>query len=327
MTSPATEDVITRYLKERGIASDTSEVRVQALTGGVSCDVFAVTGADLDVVVKRALPQLRTAQEWHADTARVHTEGQALQAVVGIEPRTVPVVVDLGDEYLVMQRAPQEWVPWKTRLLGGQIDPAVAARLGEFLGQVQRASVSGAIDGGPFADRQVFRQLRAIPFHEQVSVVHPELRDAVRTTIAMMAEPSGCLVHGDYTPKNILTGPWAADTWVIDWEVAHLGDPTFDPAWVVGHLLLKGLRDATAVTALHQAATAFLAARAGVAGAPELDTAQLLRQIGVLLVARVDGRSPVDYLTASRSVAARELGCRILLDQPDSIDQPWKDIS
>ena len=132
-------------------------------------------------------------------------------------------------------------------------------------------------------------------------------------------------MHGDYTPKNVLVSPDHNAAWVIDWEVAHVGDPTFDPAWMTGHLLLKSVRRRESAGAYAVAARAFLnGAATALAGSLTLDSAQLVRQAGCLLLARVDGKSPVDYLTEDGKRATRELARRLLAQPPASILDAWE---
>ncbi|WP_280350498.1 phosphotransferase [Nocardia abscessus] len=315
-----TADTVVAHLRRRGLATAEGEPTVRALTGGVSNDVLAVTGTGIDAVVKWALPQLRVQQEWHADIGRLTTEGHALELAATIDPGAVPPVLDLDDGFLVIARAPEHWHPWKEDLLAGVVDTAVAARLGEFLTRIQRATASRIAELRPrFGSRTAFEQLRVTPFHRQVRGRHTDLTVPIDRTLAVMAETTACLVHGDYSPKNILVGHGAGEVWVIDWEVAHLGDPTFDPAWILGHLLLKTIHRPEHAAAYHAAATAFLDA-----WTPAGDPAQLVRQTAVLVLARVDGRSPVDYLDAAQQATARTLGRRLLTDPPVSISDAWR---
>jgi aminoglycoside phosphotransferase (APT) family kinase protein len=168
-----------------------------------------------------------------------------------------------------------------------------------------------------FSDLTAFTQLRVDPFHRTVAERHPDLADVIGLTVQEMQRSPVCLVHGDYTPKNVLVEPGSARVWVIDWEVAHVGDPAFDPAWTVGHLLLKSVHRPAAAPAYAAAAAAFLAAfQAEVSGAVLSDPAQLVRQTGCLLLARVDGKSPAEYLTDSERRRVRALARRLLTDQP-----------
>ncbi|MGV9926536.1 phosphotransferase family protein [Nocardia rhamnosiphila] len=315
-------DTVTAHLRERGLAAPEADLTVQTLTGGVSNDVVAVTGAGVDAVVKRALSRLRVRQEWEADVGRLTTEGRALRLAATIAPESVPPVLDLSDGFLVIGRAPGHWHTWKTDLMAGVIDVHVAARLGEFLARLQRCT-TGRVENlrDDFGSRTAFEQLRVDPFHRQIRDRYPDLAPQIDRTIAVMAETTECLVHGDYSPKNVLVGDSDAEMWVIDWEVAHLGDPTFDPAWIAGHLLLKSIRRPDCSDRYRAAAATFLDAWNRTD--PE-SAAQLIRQTGCLVLARVDGRSPVDYLDEPGQAAARSLGRRLLGDPPHSLPDAWR---
>lgn len=327
MTALETTDTraLGAYLVRRGLVAPTAAVDVRPLPGGVSNDVVAVRGPGLDAVVKRALGRLRVAEEWLADPARLDTEGRALRLAGQLAPGAVPEVVDLADGYLVIERAPDTWTTWKSDLLDGRVDVLVAERLGRLLGAWQRGTADSAEVGRDFGDVTAFRQLRVDPFHRTVAQRHPDLADVVLQTVDVMEAARTCLVHGDYTPKNVLVGPGDDGLWVIDWEVAHVGDPTFDPAWTVGHLMLKAVHRPPSAAALASAARAFLAGlAAALSGEVPVDAAQLVRQTGCLLLARVDGKSPADYLTPDERDRTRALARRILATPPDSVLDAWE---
>ena len=128
-----------------------------------------------------------------------------------------------------------------------------------------------------------------------------------------------CLVHGDYSPKNVLVGD---GMWVIDFEVAHFGDPVFDVAYMLNHLLLKLLHLPGSAPALESSAACFWEAYASrVQDALLPETQYLLGHVGALMVARVDGKSPVEYLTRDEQDLARQLGSVLLLDPPQSLNE------
>ncbi|WP_171057992.1 phosphotransferase family protein [Modestobacter altitudinis] len=318
-------DALTAHLVHRGLAAAAGDLEVTALAGGVSNDVVAVRGPGLDVVVKQALGRLRVAEEWLADPARIDTEGRALRLAGQLLPGAVPEVLDLSDGYLVIERAPEDWRTWKEDLLDGAVDVGVAEQLGRALGVWQRRTAGRADVAADFGDVTAFTQLRVDPFHRTVAQRHPDLAAVIGRTVDVMAADRSCLVHGDYTPKNVLVDPSGGQPWVIDWEVAHVGDPTFDPAWTVGHLLLKTVHRPGSAAAYAAAAGAFLdALRAELAGAVSTDPDQLVRQTGCLLLARVDGKSPADYLTDDERRATRDLARRLLTDPPAALTDAWE---
>jgi 5-methylthioribose kinase len=316
------------HLVRRGLTASAGGVEVEELAGGVSNDVLAVRAPDLDAVVKRALGRLRVAEEWLADPGRIDTEGRALRLAGQLLPGSVPQVRDLAEGYLVIERAPRSWHPWKEDLLAGIVDVRVAADLGRALGTWQRATAGRAAVVAEFGDVTAFTQLRVDPFHRTVAERHPDLAGVIGETVEAMAAARTCLVHGDYTPKNVLVDPDGAGLWVIDWEVAHVGDATFDPAWTIGHLLLKTVHRPGSAKAYAEAARAFLAGYdTALAGAVALDPAQLVRQVGCLLLARVDGKSPADYLTGPGRTRTRDLARRLLTAPPTAVIDAWELLS
>jgi D-3-phosphoglycerate dehydrogenase / 2-oxoglutarate reductase len=313
------------HLVRRRLVDSIAEVRLSPLPGGVSNDVIAVDAPGFQAVVKRALARLRVSEEWLADPARIETEGRALKLAGRLLPGAVPAVLDQADGYLVIERAPGGWRPWKEELLDGIADPCVAERLGHALGTWQHETAGRDDIVSEFGDTTVFTQLRVDPFHRTIAERHPDLADVIGLTVEVMTRSRACLVHGDYTPKNVLVSPDHTAAWVIDWEVAHVGDPTFDPAWMTGHLLLKAVRRPESARAYAVAARAFLNGVATtLGGSLPLDSDQLVRQAGCLLLARVDGKSPVDYLTEDGKRATRELAWRLLAQPPASILDAWE---
>jgi 5-methylthioribose kinase len=326
VTAPAAENAeLAAHLARRGLIASPADLRVLPLAGGVSNDVVAVSAPGLDAVVKQALGKLRVAEEWLADPARLATEGRALRLAGALLPGSVPRVLDLADGYLVIERAPRDWHTWKDDLLAGSADAGIGSRLGNALGQWQRLTLSNAEVAGAFGSLTAFNQLRVDPFHRTVAQRHPDLAGVIGTTIETMEQGRACLVHGDYTPKNVLVSPAGDGLWVIDWEVAHVGDPTFDPASTLGHLLLKTVHCPAAAAGYSGVARAFLAGLdAGRDGLVNPDSAQLIRQVGCLLLARVDGKSPAEYLDADGKARTRALARRLLTAPPATITDAWE---
>ena len=106
------------------VTPSAEQLRLETLTGGVSNDVVAVTGPGVDVVVKRALPRLRVAAEWLAAPSRAFTEAEALKMASRVLPGLVPGVlgVDEQDYLLVIERAPRDYIEWRSSLLVGHIE-------------------------------------------------------------------------------------------------------------------------------------------------------------------------------------------------------------
>jgi len=128
------------------------------------------------------------------------------------------------------------------------------------------------------------------------------------------------LVHGDVSPKNILVG--RASPILLDAECAWYGDPAFDLAFCLNHLLLKCLWNASARPAYERCFEAL--AHAYLRGVQWEPAAALQARAALLLpalcLARVDGKSPVEYLTRAQDQDFVRANSRaLLLRQPSTL--------
>lgn len=285
------------------------------LPGGVSCDVAIVREADgREIVVKQALPKLKVAADWRSDPARSSVEVEALGVMRELlGPHTVPEVLweDAPHHRFAMQRVDPRFRNWRDELNQRRVDLATATRVGELLGQLHSRSAARADLAGRFANREFFEQLRIEPFFNRIAQRNPQLGGPVNEVIASLRVAGRALVHGDFSPKNMLVD--GSQVVVLDCEVAHWGNPRFDLAFCLTHLILDGLHRPPAQE-FAAAALSFLDAysRAGMAG--ELDTLTV-QMTGCLLLARLEGDSPIDYLRELDAPAVKRIAIR-LIDTP-----------
>jgi 3-hydroxyacyl-CoA dehydrogenase/aminoglycoside phosphotransferase (APT) family kinase protein len=309
------------YLRARKVFGDGDVLHADELGGGVSNIVLAVSSADTRVVVKQALPRLRVEDEWLAKRERALNEASTLRLAGTITPGCVPELLDVDEDLcaLTMTAAPGDWTTWKDRLLAGEADPAVASELGEILGAWHSATFGDEELLASYGDPEVFDQLRIDPYYRTIERRRPRLANAVEGFVHRMAATRICLVHGDYSPKNVLVG---RGLWVIDFEVAHFGDPAFDLAFMLNHLLLKRLHLGGRGEGIVDCVKSFWAGYLGAAsGMPAPDLRYVLGHVGCLMVARVDGKSPAEYLSLEERKAARAAGSKLLLEPPGSLDE------
>ncbi|MGH9047489.1 MAG: phosphotransferase family protein [Acidimicrobiales bacterium] len=326
MTNERGDRELVRRLVERRVIPDGSHASVQRLPGGVSADVIEIRFDGRRIVAKRALPQLRVAQQWRCSPERVLLEAAALDVARSIRPANVPAVLDVDDAQLVlvMAAAPPDGANWKLQLLSGVIDVALAASLGEALAEWHTKSVADKSVLSTFTKGGHFFELRIDPFFLRVAQVHPDLSGEIRGVVDRMTRRAMCLVHGDFSPKNVLVGSgWF---WVLDWETAHIGDPTFDLAFLVSHLVLKAIRRPEDAEVYRDCSNAFLATYLGASGVA-LNQMDLVCQVGCLVLARVDGKSPVDYLDASGKTRARQLGRAVLSEGATDLAEIWSGLT
>jgi aminoglycoside phosphotransferase (APT) family kinase protein len=318
-----TLDNLADYLESRGLAP-AGVVWCRSLGGGVSNVVLAAGVGDRALVVKQSLPRLRVADEWLAKRERVFTEARALGLQARLTPGRVPSVLDVDPDRftITIAHAPEGWSDWKARLLAGDADPDVAAELGRVLGVWHRATRDDPDVAGDFADWEAFEQLRVDPYYRTLARRCPDLAAPVLSRIARMEASRHCLVHGDFSPKNVLLGSDGGERlWVVDAEVAHYGDPAFDTGFMLNHLLLKAINRLPARASYRACALAFWQAyerQAGGAGA-----ADTLGHLACLMLSRVHGKSPAEYLDTHGRALADRVGRRLLLGPPKTVEGAW----
>ena len=183
--------------------------------------------------------------------------------------------------------------------MAGQLSATSARTVGELLGHLHSGSRSDPQLARSFDDRQDFLALRVDPYLRVTAERRPAPRRAINGHTERMLSVRECLVHGDYSPKNLLVEPAHPEALILlDHEVCHWGDPTFDTAFCLTHLHLKACTFADRRSRLPRPGPGVLdaptCARPGPAPNVERDTVGLL---GCILAARVDGKSPAEYLT------------------------------
>ena len=307
------ETTVVAYLKERKIFSPQSHPLVEILTGGISNVVLAISGEGKDLVLKQALPELKVKAKWVVEQRRALVEARAIQVLHALTPESVPKLYDVDPErfILLIERAPRTTTIWKEDLLSGIIHPEVGADLGSILGQWHKVSSSDAAILDEFREDSLFEQLRINPFYRTVATKHENITVRVNALIGELESSKICLVHGDYSPKNILVEK-NTHAIVLDFEVAHTGNPVFDLAFLLGHLLCKQeyFADLEKKKAIATTAIEFLKHYEAQWEASAVPT--LTWHVATIALARVDGMSPVNYLNDAAQIRVRKRTLAIL---------------
>jgi 5-methylthioribose kinase len=311
------------YLVERGLAADPAALSIRELGGGVSNFVSLVEGPGIRWVAKQSLGKLRVKDDWRSSRDRVFREATAIQSLGRILDGAVPQVVhvDRANFLYLMTAAPEGSVVWKKSLLDGQVGIEVAEATGRLLAAMIKASQSDPSFREQFADRTVFDELRIDPYYRTTAARHPEARLALEQLIEDSLKIETSLVHGDYSPKNMLVR--GDSIFLIDFEVVHWGDPSFDSGFLLNHLMLKAFHQPQYAERYFEAARGFWRALvAGLAGSRTVAFEPMtVRHLGGLMLARMDGKSPVEYIRDEAVKSrVRRTANRLLRERPESFE-------
>ena len=308
-------------LARMAIVSADTPVVLSPLAGGVSSDIYRAELPSRVICVKRALPKLKVAADWHAPVERSRYEVEWMRVAGAVVPAAVPAILGADAEtgaFAMEYLAPETHPTWKSQLLAGLVDPVVAAAVGDVLGRIHAATAGRADLAARFPTDDIFHAIRLEPYLLATARAHRDLAPRLRALFDTTRTTKHALVHGDFSPKNLLVGPRGPV--ILDAECAWYGDPAFDAAFVLNHLLLKGARR-SAWRARYTAAFDALVSAYFEHVRWEPPTAVAARTAALLpalMLARIDGKSPVEYLTDPATKDEVRAFARALIAAPEA---------
>ena len=320
-----TLDNLAAYLAASGLIEPDEVIDARELGGGISNVVLQYSHSRGCAVLKQSRERIRVADEWLCDQRRTLHERDCIVLLNEILPAgAVPGLVASDDAnfLFVMTCAPSGAVLWKDMLFDGLIQPEVAEQTGNLMGRIHRQTAGNIDLERRFTDPELLEQVRIEPYYETTSLREPEVSDEIMAGADAMRSARISLVHGDFVPKNIF---WTGRSiFLVDFEIVHYGHPAYDLASCLNHLLLKAWAMPAHRKALTDAAQRLLDAHlSAIRGSALADIEpETIRQLGCLHLARLSGKSPVEYLgdPAGRA-SARSFAFALLRGEIDSVRQ------
>ncbi|MDB5290587.1 MAG: hypothetical protein JWL69_1828 [Phycisphaerales bacterium] len=292
------------YLRDTGRISQNETPAFTNLAGGVSNRTVRVLRKNGECwVLKQALRKLRVKVEWLSDPRRIEREALGMRRLAGLAPQgsiTRLIFLDPEPNLLAMEAVPEPQANWKEMLLASGPRPEHVRQFAELLGSIHRHAYENRETlATEFEDRSFFESLRLEPYYLYTADQVPQAATFLHALVARTRATRHTLVHGDYSPKNILIHNGRLI--LLDHEVIHFGDGAFDLGFSLAHLLSKAHhlpahRAAFAATA-NSYWNIYRQTISDVPWAAGLEARAVTHTLGCLL-ARCRGRSPLEYLTS-----------------------------
>ena len=307
-------DEMMKYLIDRGIIR--GDEKVTYCKGGVSCIAVLIEDGDRTLLVKQGRAKLAVKEEWLSDPARMAVEARANEFYNKFIPESAPAVLSYDPENYIMVReaAPADARMWKQDLMEGILDFEVAKKTMSALAAVENGTADNPEIAAQFNDYTVFDQLRISPYIQFLCGKYPELKERGDALIDRLLHTNRVVVHADYSPKNIMVMK-DRSICILDYEIAHYGDPAFDVAFFTNHIILKSAhfrnRSDAFLNMLVEMTDTFFS-EITFMDPKELE-ASCMEILGFMMLARIDGKSPVEYITCDKTKQlVRDMALRLL---------------
>jgi 5-methylthioribose kinase len=291
------------FLLKHGLAGHDEPANWRLLSGGVSSDIWSVDLPGRAICLKRALSKLKVSEDWRAPLSRSDYEWAWIQFVAQHYPHNVPTPIAHDAEHRILATEflpPEKYPVWKVQLLTGQVSIKVARAVGSLVGKIHSTSAGETELADRFDTITNFRALRLDPYLLTLATKYSAYAQIFDGLIERTVAKRLVLIHGDVSPKNILVGPRGPI--LLDAECAWFGDPAFDIAFCLNHLLLKCLVRPRERNKLLRSFNAFTEAYFNEVNweARPLLEERAATLLPALMLARIDGKSPVEYLVEER---------------------------
>lgn len=298
MIDISNEHTLVEYLKLKRLLNDKSKCNIHYCKGGVSCTVAYVCIDEKPIIVKQALSKLKTKDDWQCDPNRMNIEFESNRIYHNLLPSNVPETYFYDSENYIYGReaVPDGCLMWKDYLMNGILSYPVARETIDTLSTVHNKCANDEKIKQTFKNKDVFYNLRISPYFEFTAEKHPEIKDLSKKISDEMMESEISLIHGDYSPKNIMVIDNGIS--VLDYEVSCFGHPAFDLAFFANHFILKAVKFKE-FSCGYLCMLDFMIKRY-FENLKYMDKKEFERTfietLSLLLLARVDGKSPVEYL-------------------------------
>ena len=301
-----------------GLIGEKEKCQFNKITDGVSSDIWHVKTSSSEYCIKRALKKLAVKEDWFAPIDRSNFEANYFTHCKKIIPESFPKILGHDHKNFILAMEwydNKEFVVWKKNLLNKSISLKDAKRIGRLLGKIHKYYYQKERYKKIFLNDKTFYSIRIEPYLVFTSKFYPELSSCYKSSINFLKKNQTTVIHGDFSPKNILIGK--SFPIILDAETACWGNPIFDLAFLNNHLILKSILNKDIYKGYVSLSKSFL--KTYLATFPTINNDNYIREFvklqALLLLARVDGKSPVEYFLKNHKVMTRKLAKKIIFGE------------
>lgn len=314
------------YLRAKSRIGQSESPNMSILKGGISNKVVRVDrNSGESWVIKQCLNKLRVATDWPASPQRIHQEAKAIRWFQTFLPSgSVGNLIweDQEENIIALETVKEPHQNWKTLLLSGSLNEKYPKDFGSLLGKIHRQGHAQEAEAkNMFGQISYFDSLRLDAYYRYSAGQCPKASDFYKDLINETLSTRITVVHGDYSPKNILI--YEKSLILLDHEVIHWGDPAFDLGFAMTHFLSKANHlpehRSAFIQATHVFWVSYLEALGPAEWSGDLGFRAAKHTMGCLL-ARVIGRSPLEYLNENE--AKRQMDAVLFLLEEDNLEPP-----
>ena len=295
------------------------------IEGGVSSEVYKVRTSKKSYCVKRSLAKLLVKKDWFVDTKRLKFEYFWLKHCKKIIPNSIPKIIkyDHKKKILIIEFFNDtKYFTLKSLLLSKKINIKLINKISRSLFKIHKKSRGSKIKNKYKGNDKNFFDLRLDAYFNEVKRVHPKLIKKVNKIILDYRKNSSTLIHGDFSPKNILTNNKVIK--FIDAETCNYGDPVFDLVFFTNHLLIKSIFIPSKKKLFLESYKNFFDTYIKLLDWENRKNfcQRCINMIPIMLIARVDGKSPVEYIKdKSTKNNIRKLSFRLIEENIESMEK------
>jgi 5-methylthioribose kinase len=256
-------------------------------------------GQEETLYVRQSRYYVKAHEDLQRDPGRVDTEAKALAFIDRIVPGVVPKVIriDRTNSVLILSDIKLGGQLLADELAAGRVHPEAGPQFGSTIGEIQKATFGLSL-GQILGDASIVESSNKNSYlgarTEAPLRLYPE---QTQQLLEDSAKAARCFVMGDLSPKNIFVEEQSVR--FLDLERTSTGDPAYDPAYVITHLLIDANRSlhSSSLEFINGFMQAYLEAVSSSLNSQELDELQnrIIRFVGFSILHRTQGIYFVSY--------------------------------